>query len=978
MAAVRPIPRTIALLLVLALVSLDLFLAAPAEAANFTVSKTADTADGTCNADCSLREAIIAANTAAGADTITLPAGNYVLTIAGEDEDAAATGDLDITDDLAITGPNPVTTIVDGNDSVSENQSDRVFDVFGQGLTVTLAGMTIQGGEQTGSINVQDDGGGIRVANAPTGSDNTLTIRNSVVRDNHAGAGDGDSASGGGIFLSGDNDTLNLDNTKVGTFGFPNTASRGAGIKGNGTGNDINVLNGSEVSFNEADSSGGGIFLLGNNHAIVVDNSRVNENTAGTGTGGGIYIHAGNSNTTVVVRNGSKVNENSAGGFGGGIRAIGAANFALDVTGSEVLGNVASSGGGLYLSNTGSVATIDGSRIAFNRALGQCESGNGGGIYNASSAPEAGPPYSLHVQEGSSVDRNLAACDGGGVWLSGTGTGSMRLLEASVDHNVAEGIGGGIYGSAGTSFLVEDGTVDLNTSLENGGGIYNDGDGSIVGESEVVGNSAPQGLGGGIYNDGDVGLTVGSTEDVVNPVIAGNTADSGGGIYNTSGSTATIAGSFIAGNSGVADDGTGSGGGIDNSGALSMGESIVAFNTAGSEGGGIANYQGGLNAASIRSSLVLGNSSSVRGGGIHNVGGLSMSCTAVAGNTSGDGGGLYTESQGHPSGCATQGSFRRRLNKRALVRNARQEARFAAKVMQQQGDEVVPPEVILDGIGGFMGDAIFAGNSAAGDGGGAYNAASSSFRDVTFEGNTALGRGGGIFMDGTFLNAERLTIAGNFAQAEGGGLYNETNYVSAADNVYLRNSTVSGNFTNGTGGGIRDKATDGLRLQHVTVTNNSAPQANGGGVDADGTTTAASTIVARNMGGDCQSPLVSQGHNLDSDGTCFGTSGNATDKPNTDPQLGPLEDNGGQTETHLPEPDSPVVDAAGTGSPCDAGGVGFSNDQREFVRPVGEACDIGSVELQDEELPDPPPDTFQTLAAGPGINVTITADTLGS
>src|SRR3989304_5976113 len=45
--------------------------AAPAQAATFTVTKTADTADGTCDADCSLREAIGAAEAAGGADTLS-------------------------------------------------------------------------------------------------------------------------------------------------------------------------------------------------------------------------------------------------------------------------------------------------------------------------------------------------------------------------------------------------------------------------------------------------------------------------------------------------------------------------------------------------------------------------------------------------------------------------------------------------------------------------------------------------------------------------------------------------------------------------------------------------------------------------------------------------------------------------------------------------------------------------------------------
>ena len=45
----------------------------PSQAAAFTVTKTADTADGTCDSDCSLRGAIIAANAAAGPDTTAPP-----------------------------------------------------------------------------------------------------------------------------------------------------------------------------------------------------------------------------------------------------------------------------------------------------------------------------------------------------------------------------------------------------------------------------------------------------------------------------------------------------------------------------------------------------------------------------------------------------------------------------------------------------------------------------------------------------------------------------------------------------------------------------------------------------------------------------------------------------------------------------------------------------------------------------------------
>ena len=63
--------------LILALV----FLPASPFATTFPVTKTADTNDGTCDPDCSLREAINAANTNPGADDVPVPAGTYLLTL---------------------------------------------------------------------------------------------------------------------------------------------------------------------------------------------------------------------------------------------------------------------------------------------------------------------------------------------------------------------------------------------------------------------------------------------------------------------------------------------------------------------------------------------------------------------------------------------------------------------------------------------------------------------------------------------------------------------------------------------------------------------------------------------------------------------------------------------------------------------------------------------------------------------------------
>ena len=77
--------------------------ASGARAVEFVVTKTADTADGVCDADCSLREAISAANATLDADTVTIPPGTYVLSIPG-DENVNAGGDLDVRQSTLLQG----------------------------------------------------------------------------------------------------------------------------------------------------------------------------------------------------------------------------------------------------------------------------------------------------------------------------------------------------------------------------------------------------------------------------------------------------------------------------------------------------------------------------------------------------------------------------------------------------------------------------------------------------------------------------------------------------------------------------------------------------------------------------------------------------------------------------------------------------------------------------------------------------------
>src|SRR6185369_4575660 len=98
--------------------------ASAAQAAVFIPNKTTDSADGACTPqDCSLREAIIAANQSPGDDVILLHTGTYNLTIPGTAEGFGGTGDLDILGNLVLVGDGAPDTIVDGGGL------DRIFQV---------------------------------------------------------------------------------------------------------------------------------------------------------------------------------------------------------------------------------------------------------------------------------------------------------------------------------------------------------------------------------------------------------------------------------------------------------------------------------------------------------------------------------------------------------------------------------------------------------------------------------------------------------------------------------------------------------------------------------------------------------------------------------------------------------------------------------------------------------------------------------
>ena len=193
---------------------------------------------------------------------------------------------------------------------------------------------------------------------------------------------------------------------------------------------------------------------------------------------------------------------------------------------------------------------------------------------------------------------------------------------------------------------------------------------------------------------------------------------------------------------------------------------------------------------------------------------------------------------------------------------------------------------------------------------------------VTLTNSSVSGNSAGISLDDVSGSLTNSTISSN----SGAGILN-------GDVVTLTNSTISGNG----GGGI-------LNSGVVTLTNSTV--AGNSGVGIFGGATLTSSIVANTLdGANCSNngePIIDGGYNLDSGGTCGLVL--PTDKSGVNPQLGPLQDNGGPTVTMALAPRSPAIDAIPPGT--NGCGTTVTTDQRGVPRPQGSGCDMGAYEYE--------------------------------
>ncbi|HEV8631048.1 MAG TPA: right-handed parallel beta-helix repeat-containing protein, partial [Thermoanaerobaculia bacterium] len=286
--------------------------------------------------------------------------------------------------------------------------------------------------------------------------------------------------------------------------------------------------------------------------------------------------------------------------------------------------------------------------------------------------------------------------------------------------------------------------------------------------------------------------------------------------------------------------------------------------------------------------ITITNGGATNGGGIIDFGeNLILDNVAVTGNAvTGDGGGLWFDATGPP--------FEGQLTiSDSVISGNTADSSGAGIYVEDTGGPVLIQNSDING------------NFAGGSGGGIYlydPDADVTIEDSTISGNGAGAIGGGVYlysMDAGNLTIERTTVSGNTATLGGGlGVY------SVDQPTLIQNSTISGNQAVGLGGGIAVYYAyyGDLAIRHTTIAANSAG-VNGGGVSLYlGEATIANSIVGDNTAA-ADPDLATNDATFNLSFSLVETPGGAGINDNggnvfsQDPQLGPLANNGGPTQT---------------------------------------------------------------------------------
>jgi len=357
------------------------------------------------------------------------------------------------------------------------------------------------------------------------------------------------------------------------------------------------------------------------------------------------------------------------------------------------------------------------------------------------------------------------------------------------------------------------------------------------------------------------------------------------------------------------------GGGIYNTGNLRVYNCTLDNNYAYGVGGAI--YNGGF--LTVTNSTFSNNFAQAGGGGIYNDGTLTVTSSTFSGNdTWYDGGGSAT----HGGGIYNSGVL--------SVTNS-----------------------------------TLSGNSATNSGGGIYNSDTLTVTNSTLSMNHANSAGGGIYIkNGATARVSNSTIKSNTSDFSAGGIYN-------ASYLVLINSTLRGNLANLDGGAMFNNGTGSANIYNSTIVFNAADwDADINGGQAGGIYNSNSSVVnlfnslvaGNSVSGapvydDCRGNFNSHGWNLigaesvsPSGASCtiYGSWMNLNDLN----LLGPLQDNGGPTQTTALLPGNNAIDHGSSVLGCvDDANTPLVTDQRGFARVAGTWCDIGAYEFVDTPAP---------------------------
>jgi hypothetical protein len=522
----------------------------------FTVTNTADSGPG------SLRDAIGLANLDAGASTV-----DFESAVFSTPQTITLTGQLELSNTSAtetITGPAAGLTVSGGG-------SGRVFAIDAN-VNASISGLTITGGVVNGpgaglanyggtttllecnvSGNSAVNGGGVF-----TGPSGTTTLNYCTVNANFAyGSGVGAYGRGGGIYdLLG---STTLSNCTI----SGNTAGHGGGVY-NYVG--ATTLTDCALSGNFATSGGGVAIKFGTS---TLTNCRFSGDIV-SGNGGGLYSYGGTSTLTECTFSGETASLNGGGVYNNNFGTVTLYNCLFNDDSASV------KGGGL--ANSSGTTTLIGCTLSGNSAE------NGGGLYNFMGSAELAD---------CTVSGNSAEI-GAGV---DTNNGTTTLFGCSVSGNSAAAQGGGVFNYSGTT-NVTDCVVSGNSAANSGGlGNYHYGT-TILTDSSVSGNVASSNGGGVVTNY--------STTTLTNCTVSGNSAATGGGLYTDNNGATSLSNSTVSGNSAIGD-----GGGVftNSGGTTTMADSTVSANSA-SRGGGAFNGSGALD---LGNTIVAANSATTSG-----------------------------------------------------------------------------------------------------------------------------------------------------------------------------------------------------------------------------------------------------------------------------------------------------------------------------------------------------------------------------